>query len=91
MAGTHRPASVEFHDPTRTVGAICQHFSYGYYALYATPAGAALSARVSAHAQAVACCIEARKPSAGERDGVGRECIRMNPDPFLAVLPQINE
>jgi hypothetical protein len=80
-----------FHDPTRTVGAICQHFSDGAYALYATPAGTALSARMAAHAQAVARCIESRKPSADQRDSVGRECVRMNPDPFLAGLPRIGQ
>jgi hypothetical protein len=80
-----------FHDPTGTVGAICEHFGHGVNALEATPAGAALEARASAQSRAVARCIEARKPSTGERDGVGRECMRMNSDPFLASLPQYGE
>ncbi|MDX6564224.1 MAG: hypothetical protein QOD65_4038 [Gaiellales bacterium] len=76
-----------FHDPSGTVGAICEHFMDGRNAVGATPAGSALQDREVARAKDIHGCIEARHPSAAERTAVTRDCASRSRDPFLDSLP----
>jgi hypothetical protein len=75
------------HDPTGTVGAICQHYGDSANAVRATPAGAALRARELADVKDVNACFEARHPSAAERTSAWDACRGEHPDAFLASLP----
>jgi hypothetical protein len=76
-----------FHDPTGTIGAICQHFGDSGSAVRATPAGAELIAREIAQAKDVNACIDARHPTAAERAAVSQDCENRHRDAFLAGLP----
>jgi hypothetical protein len=78
------------HDPTGTVGAICQHFGDSANAVRATPAGQALTARELAQAKAINSCIEQRAPSPAQRPAALTACQAQNPDAFLSSLPTMH-
>ena len=84
------PEGFTVHDPTGTVGAICQHFGDSADAVRATPAGQALTARELAQAKAINSCIEQHAQSPAQRPAALTACQAQNPDAFLSSLPTMH-